>query len=659
MKKALILAIIAIFICSSVWAGKTIMNAPGGKRTSAQLTNTMAFPLDSGTSDYWTDLAEHYAWVKAQMDVLYASKPWYDGAATQGSIIKFYGPTVANGGHGTWTALQGADYDGLEGTGLTWRLPITAYPSAGTTKLLNVDQYGQMGQVDPATFAAASHNQAYTTLTGVMGTSKYLGTNASGTYGIFDLPSGFSGSYADLSNIPSTFAPAAHNHAGSEITSGTVGAAYLPVVGSATGGIVPTTNGVTDGYVIAKQPNGSAAWVAPGGGFTNLTDFDTQTAWRIFYSDGSGDVTELALGSDGEYLKSNGASSAPSWATPSGAAHDAITLSTDLGNNLLGLSTQQITLDNQNANIVFAGPSTGSAAAPSFRSLVAADIPSLTATYAVIAGTPSTTFQLDNDASGPLIKWDSGNTRLVLRNSADSAYYDLVLKNLYVENINSTKADGEYYANFDNTVDITFPLSPGHRWSKTTTGTSVDYFYDGTAARKVLNSGSPVADFPTLNQNTTGTSGGLTAQYIDWNSSSGGTSIANKPTLPTFPSGTIVGTSDTQTLSAKTLTAPKETVVAGGTCSTSYAPDLAAGSIFSLTLNGACEISNPSNLAAGQSFVIRLTQSSTTAPTWGANFKWPAGTAPTWSTSATKYDLVSCVSVDGTTLSCGGLIDVR
>lgn len=323
MKKTIVLAIIAIFLSTSAWAGKTIKNAPGGKRTAAQLTNTMAFPLDAGTADYWTDLAEFYAWIKAQTDVLYAAKPWYDGAAGQGSIIKFYGPSVANGGHGTWTAIQGADYDGLEGTGLTWRLPITAYPAAGTTTLLNVDQFGQMGQVDPATFAAASHN-----------------------------------------------------HAGSVITSGTVGAAYLPVVSESSGGIVPNTSAITDGWVLTKQSSGASAWAAPtGSGYTNLTSFVLQTPWRLFYSNTDGDVVELGFGADGEYLKSNGASSAPTWATPSGAAHDAVTLSTDLGNNLLGLSTQQLTLDNQNANIVFAGPSTGSAAAPSFRSLVDDDIP--------------------------------------------------------------------------------------------------------------------------------------------------------------------------------------------------------------------------------------------------------------------------------------------
>ena len=57
-----------------------------------------------------------------------------------------------------------------------------------------------------------------------------------------------------------------------------------------------------------------------GEGYTNLTQFLGQTTWQLFYSDGSGDVKELALGADGEYLKSNGLSLAPSWATPSGGS---------------------------------------------------------------------------------------------------------------------------------------------------------------------------------------------------------------------------------------------------------------------------------------------------------------------------------------------------
>lgn len=43
------------------------------------------------------------------------------------------------------------------------------------------------------------------------------------------------------------------------------------------------------------------------------------TAWRVFYSNTSGDVTELALGADGTYLRSNGAAAAPTFTTPAGS----------------------------------------------------------------------------------------------------------------------------------------------------------------------------------------------------------------------------------------------------------------------------------------------------------------------------------------------------
>lgn len=36
----------------------------------------------------------------------------------------------------------------------------------------------------------------------------------------------------------------------------------------------------------------------------------------MFFSNGSNDETELALGASGTYLKSNGASAAPEWSNP-------------------------------------------------------------------------------------------------------------------------------------------------------------------------------------------------------------------------------------------------------------------------------------------------------------------------------------------------------
>lgn len=150
-------------------------------------------------------------------------------------------------------------------------------------------------------------------------------------------------------------------------------------------------------------------------------------------------------------------------------------------------------------------------------------------------------------------------------------------------------------------------------------------------------------------------------QFSATQPSAGQAMVFSAPTGSGDPNGKKVSTQSwitpatltgAETLSGKTLTAPKETVVAGGTCSTSYTPDLAAGSMFTLTLSGACQLANPSNLAAGQSMVVRLTQSSTTAPTFGTAYNFAA--TPTWSTTATNYDTLSCYSPDGTRLECSG-----
>lgn len=55
-----------------------------------------------------------------------------------------------------------------------------------------------------------------------------------------------------------------------------------------------------------------------GGGYTNLTQFVDQTAWRLFYSNTDGDVVEFAFGADGSFLMSQGAAAAPIWTSSTG-----------------------------------------------------------------------------------------------------------------------------------------------------------------------------------------------------------------------------------------------------------------------------------------------------------------------------------------------------
>lgn len=58
----------------------------------------------------------------------------------------------------------------------------------------------------------------------------------------------------------------------------------------------------------------------------------------------------------------------------SAGSHAAVTLGTD-ADTVLELTGQALSLDNQDANKVLAGPTTGAAADPTFRALVAADMP--------------------------------------------------------------------------------------------------------------------------------------------------------------------------------------------------------------------------------------------------------------------------------------------
>jgi hypothetical protein len=112
-----------------------------------------------------------------------------------------------------------------------------------------------------------------------------------------------SGSYDDLDDLPtlgtaaaaatSDFAAASHNQAWSTITS------------------TPTT---LAGYGITDAASSSHTHAQLHDRSHAITSSDhTATAWRVWYSNASGVVTELALGSSGQALISQGASAAPTW----------------------------------------------------------------------------------------------------------------------------------------------------------------------------------------------------------------------------------------------------------------------------------------------------------------------------------------------------------
>lgn len=139
--------------------------------------------------------------------------------------------------------------------------------------------------------------------------------------------------------------------------------------------------------------------IANGG--TNATA--APTAGAVAYGTGTA-YAFTAVGSSGQVLTSSGAG-APTWTTPTTGTVTSVGLSlpsiftvTNSPVTTSGILTG--TLAAQNANLVFAGPTTGAAATPTFRSLVAADIPTLNQNTTGSAGSVTNAVTFNNGGSG-------------------------------------------------------------------------------------------------------------------------------------------------------------------------------------------------------------------------------------------------------------------
>ena len=101
-------------------------------------------------------------------------------------------------------------------------------------------------------------------------------------------------------------------------------------------------------------------------------------------------------------------------------------------------------------------------------------------------------------------------------------------------------------------------------------------------------------------------------------------------------------------------------VVAIGTAST-ITIDMSTGNNFTVTLDGNATLANPTNATVGQSGVVYIVQDGTGSRTLGVGTHWhfPAGTAPTLTTTANAVDVFAFSVRSSTSITANAILDVK
>ena len=167
---------------------------------------------------------------------------------------------------------------------------------------------------------------------------------------------------------------------------------------------------------------------------------------QILHAPTTSNGTTYGAGTDGQILRTNGTSAywgnAPTTGVTSITIQTSSPLSGGSATATTGTGSYTIGFTNQNKNLVLAGPSTGSAAAPTFRALVEDDIPTISASKASL-GSVSNNADLNGvtGAKGDIIYWSAADTPAHLTNTSSTTKHFLSITNQVPSWVTLSKSD--------------------------------------------------------------------------------------------------------------------------------------------------------------------------------------------------------------------------
>lgn len=349
----------------------------------------------------------------------------------------------------------------------------------------------------------------------------------------------------------------------------------------------------TDGQLLIGNSTGNT-----------LTKATLTAGSGISITNGSGSIS-IAATNSGTVTSVTGTSPVVS----SGGTTPAISLAANYGDT-------QNPYASKTANYVLASPD-GSAGAPTFRAIVANDIPTLnqntTGTAANITATSNATLTTLSVLSLPYSQL-SGTVPTWNQNTTGTA-----------SNVTGTVA----LAN-GGSGQTTAQLGMNAFAGAVTSGS----YLRGNGTNVVMST-IQAADVPTLNQNTTGTASNVTGTVAIANGGTGATTLAG---------ASIVTYSGTETLSNKTIQS-RIVAVADATSITINADTTDMATQANTQALGTLTINAPTGtLVNGQKLMLRLQSTNVQTFSWNAAFAGSTDlTLPTASSGSSKYDYVGFI----------------